>query len=80
MKPYRECNLPEAKKRLNNRLSRARITIDQAFGRLKSRWKLLDAPSINNINAINNYIFVFLHNLVEINGPEFKLPQRSNPN
>ena len=40
------------------------MTIEQAFGRLKSRWNLLDAPSTNNIN---NYIVAgfILHNLVE---------------
>ena len=67
MKPYPGCNLPEAEKKFNNRLSRARMTIEQAFGRLKSRWKLLDAPSTNNINTINNYIVAgfILHNLVE---------------
>ena len=29
MKPYLECILPESEKRLNNRLSRARITINR---------------------------------------------------
>ena len=40
------------------------MTIEQAFGRIKSRWNLLDAPSTKNIN---NYIVAgfILHNLVE---------------
>ena len=53
MKPYPGCILPEAEKRFNNRLTRARMTIEiLAFGWLKSLWKLLDAPSTNSINNI----------------------------
>ena len=68
MKPYQETeNTPADKKLFNYRQSRARMVVENAFGRLKGRWRCLlkridcDLSNVPNIVAT----CVVLHNVCE---------------
>lgn len=68
MKPYLiHAQMPEKEKNFNKRLSRARVAVEDAFGRLKGRWRILIKQSEfdveNTINIIQSCIY--LHNLCE---------------
>uniref|UniRef100_A0A8C8RP66 DDE Tnp4 domain-containing protein n=1 Tax=Pelusios castaneus TaxID=367368 RepID=A0A8C8RP66_9SAUR len=72
MKPYTG-NLDQSKERFNYRLSRSRMTVECAFGRLKGRWRCLYGRldlSENNIPAVIASCCV-LHNICENRGERF---------
>nr|XP_055057244.1 uncharacterized protein LOC129441619 [Misgurnus anguillicaudatus] len=74
MKPYPETQqTTPAQITFNNRLSRARMTVERAFGLLKGRWRCLMKRydcQIDNINTIISACCV-LHNFCESNDEEF---------
>lgn len=68
MKPYLiHAQMPDKEKNFNKRLSRARVAVEDAFGRLKGRWRILikqsDFDVENTINIIQSCLY--LHNLCE---------------
>uniref|UniRef100_A0A8C8RPP7 DDE Tnp4 domain-containing protein n=1 Tax=Pelusios castaneus TaxID=367368 RepID=A0A8C8RPP7_9SAUR len=72
MKPYTG-SLDQSKERFNYRLSRSRMTVECAFGRLKGRWRCLYGRldlSENNIPAVIASCCV-LHNICENQGERF---------
>ncbi|KAM3849596.1 uncharacterized protein ACN63O_002484 [Diretmus argenteus] len=74
MKPYPENqHTTPAQLTFNNRLSRARMTVERAFGRLKGRWRCLMKRYDCNINNINTAISAccVLHNFCEDNGEDY---------
>jgi hypothetical protein len=65
-----ECNTVE-KRLFNKMLSQQRVRIEQAFGRLKARWrKLLTRMDMTNQDDVKNFIACgfLLHNYCERNG------------
>ncbi|XP_028678812.1 uncharacterized protein LOC114667607 [Erpetoichthys calabaricus] len=74
MKPYPENQqMTPAQITFNNRLGKARMTVERAFGRLKGRWRCLRKRYDCHINNINNIIAAccILHNFCEINNEEY---------
>ena len=73
MKPFPHTTLSEEQQRYNYCLSRARIVIENAFGRLKSRWRcLMKKLEVKPDNiAIIIMACCILHNVCEIHGEEF---------
>lgn len=73
MKPYPENEqTTPAQATFNNRLSKARMTVERAFGLLKGRWRCLMKRCdcrIHNINTIISACCV-LHNFCQVNGEE----------
>ncbi|KAM9143899.1 uncharacterized protein ACDP82_007612 [Pangshura tecta] len=72
MKPYTG-KLDSSKERFNNRLSRCRMIVERAFGRLKGRWRCLfgrldlDEENIPMVIAA----CCILHNICEVKGEKF---------
>lgn len=67
MKPFVGTNLPTDKELFNYRLSRARMTVENTFGRLKARWRILLKFSEMQFNKTIKVITTccILHNLCE---------------
>ena len=72
MKPYSDTgNLTEKQKNFNYRQSRGRMVVENAFGRLKGRWRcLLKRMDYYNIDNIINVVAscIVAHNICEIYG------------
>ncbi|KAI6186070.1 hypothetical protein M3Y98_00092900 [Aphelenchoides besseyi] len=68
MKPYGGRNLTDENQRFNYRISRARITIERAFGVLTARWRVLLKPIEMKAENIDNVIWstVALHNIISV--------------
>jgi hypothetical protein len=68
MKPYLITNgMPLIQSNYNRRLSRARVVVEDAFGRLKGRWRILMKRAdmdLENVKAIISTCIV-LHNVCE---------------
>lgn len=64
--PYRGTNLPIEKECYNKRLSRARKTIECAFGILFAKWRLLSKCIETDVDAIENIVkcMCVLHNVI----------------
>ena len=88
MKPFPEsASTTSLQKTYNYRTSRARIVIENAFGRLKGRWRRLIKKNDMHIDNVPHLISAcVLHNLCEIHGDSFdsiwstedeELPQRA---
>ena len=74
MKPFPDNGrLSEAQQYLNYRLSKARMVVENAFGRLKGRWRCLLKRNNMDIKHLPNCIatYVVLHNLCERKGEQF---------
>ena len=73
MKPFPHGSLSHDQQNYNYQLSRARIVIENAFGRLKARWrcliKRLDVKPENVAIVITTCCV--LHNICEVHGEEF---------
>lgn len=67
MRPFPGRNLDNGKRIFNYRLCRARRTIENAFGILVNRWRLLKTTIIANVENVDTYInaIVCLHNYVK---------------
>ena len=66
-------NLSQEKLHFNYRLSRARMVVENAFGRLKGRWRCLLKQNEGNIDKMNNVVAscCILHNICEMFQEEF---------
>ena len=74
MKPFPHgSTLTDNQKNFNYRLSRARIVSENAFGRLKARWRRLMKQNDMEAHHIPNIIVAccILHNVCEIHGSHF---------
>ena len=74
MKPYSDTGqLTDKQRRFNYRLSRARIVVECAFGRLKGRWRSLLKRNDMNIHFLPTYVAAccILHNICEIHNDSF---------
>ena len=74
MTPYRDSGrLTAAQKRYNYRQSRARMVVENAFGRLKGRWRVLLKRLDNRLDAVPHIIMTCatLHNICETFGDHF---------
>ena len=74
MKPFLDNgNLSADKSHFNYRLSRARMVVENAFGRLKGRWRCLLKQNEAGIERINSVVATccVLHNMCEIFNEEF---------
>ena len=74
MKPYTDNGRLSAKQwRFNYQLSRARMVVECAFGRLKGRWRSLLKRNDTSIQFLPNYVAAccVLHNICEIHGDDF---------
>lgn len=68
MRPYPGRNQSEKKNIFNYRLSRARRTIENTFGILVARWRILKKPLTNKVDTCQAIIqaAVVLHNFLQI--------------
>ncbi|XP_011883756.1 PREDICTED: putative nuclease HARBI1 [Vollenhovia emeryi] len=68
LRPYPGKNLDVQKRIFNYRLSRARRTIENAFGILSSRWRILRNNIIANVETVEKIVAatVCLHNFLRI--------------
>ena len=68
MKPYSDCgNLSRKQRKFNYRVSRARVVIESAFGRLKGRWQPLLKRNDGAVEFLPTYVTAccVLHNICE---------------
>nr|XP_029713201.1 protein ALP1-like [Aedes albopictus] len=77
MRPYPGRNLPPLQEHFNYRLSRARRVIENAFGILVSRWRILLSPLFLHPESADNLVkaTLVLHNFVKsTNEPQYNPP------
>ena len=67
MKPFCDTGLTARQRKFNYQLSRARVVVENAFGRLKGRWRSLMKRNDNNIKFVPKLVTAccVLHNLCE---------------
>ena len=70
MKPFSETGLSGTQRTFNYRLSRARVAVENAFGRLKGRWLSLMKRNDSDIKSIPTLVAAccVLYNLCETHG------------
>ena len=74
IKPYSDTGrLTSRQRQFNHRLSRTRMVVENAFGRLKGRWQSLLKRNDTKINIMPTYISAccILHNVFEVHGDTF---------
>ena len=73
IKPYAEAGATQQQKHFNYRLSRARMTVERAFGRLKGRWRSLMKRYDGHVSNINTTVTAccVLHNFCEVHKEEY---------
>ena len=74
LKPFADSTaLTPEQKHFNYRLSRARIVVENAFGRLKARWRRLLKQNDMEVRNVPNVVTAccVLHNVCEIHGEAF---------
>ncbi|XP_062516381.1 uncharacterized protein LOC134191776 [Corticium candelabrum] len=74
LKPFpHNDHLTDEKKNFNYRISKARIVVENAFGRLKARWRRLMKKNDMQIRHVQHVIAAccVLHNVCEIHGDSF---------
>jgi len=77
MRPYpRSGRLDLPKKVFNYRLSRARRTVESAFGILTERWRIYRRPIISSNAKKIVQATVVLHNFIINNEEQLQLPRR----
>ena len=79
MKPFpQHCPLTRDQRRFNYRLSRARMTVENTFGRLKGRWRrLLKCLDVKTYDVpLIVVACCILHNIYEIHHNEFNSESR----
>ena len=70
MKPFSDTGLTSRQRKFNYQLSRSRVVVENAFGRLKGRWRFLMKCNDNDIKYVPNIVTAccVLHNLCEMHG------------
>lgn len=73
IKPYSGTGLSAKAKKFNTRLSRARVVVECAFGRLKGRWRCLLKRNDVKIDYITTLVTAccILHNICEVHNDSF---------
>jgi len=73
MKPYPGTGLSSKEQKFNNRLSRARVVVECAFGRLKGRWRSLLKRNDIRIDHMTTLVTAccVLHNICEVHQDSF---------
>ena len=74
MKPFpHDSTLTQGQKNFNYHLSRARIVVENAYGRLKARWRRLCKSNDMNIQNVPTVITAccILHNVCEVHRDRF---------
>ena len=68
MKPFPDRGLSDDRKRYNYRMSRARMVVENAFGRLKGRWRRLLKRNDMSLERVPTVIAAccILHNICEV--------------
>lgn len=75
IKPYNESgNLTREQKYFNKKLSKARVSVECAFGRLKGRWRCIRKRLDVNLENVQNIVAAccVLHNICETQGERFQ--------
>ena len=67
MKPYPLQNISRSEQKFNRNLSRARVVIEQAFGKLKGRWRCLHKILEDDVKGCVHVIEAccILHNICQ---------------
>ena len=74
IKPFSDIGLSAKQKKFNYRLSRAHVTVENAFGRLKGRWRSLMKRNDTDVKFMPTLITAccILHNMCETRGDSFE--------
>ena len=74
MKPFSDAGLTAKQRKFNYQLSCARVAVENAFGRLKGRWRSLMKRNDTDIKFLPTMVTAccILHNLCEIHGDLFE--------
>ena len=72
MKPFSDTGLTPRQRKFNYQLSRSRVVVENAFGRLKGRWRTLMKRIDNDIKYVPTLVMAccVLHNLCELHGDQ----------
>jgi len=78
MRPYNGQRLEEKKQIFNYRLSRARRTIENAFGILSARWRVYRRPICLDLKAVDQIVIsiVCLHNFLKTEDEKYTTENR----
>lgn len=76
LKPYSRQDLNAERETFNKRLSRARRTVECAFGILRAKWQILDKPILTDVRLADKIVkaICILHNtIIDMEGMEHNL-------